>query len=266
MSARSCCALASRRWRRSRAPARRRRGTRSTPTCCVTSRSPVQPGVGAGHDLHSDGAGPCLPHCGRGCGQSQGIGALGGDHPGSRSRQGGDRTGLRPVRCAEDRQYRPRQFTAKDFTRVVLVTDCQLSMDGRGAWCDNVFVERLWRSVKYERVYLKAYDSVYVARTDRHRRLSGLVQHAEKSFQSRPAHAHRKVPRGAASIGAGRVTCNPRCAMSCLPRRSFVASDAGRRGQLCTVATRPDSTYKSGNAVQTTGATSLASRENPAGR
>jgi len=39
-------------------------------------------------------------------------------------------------------------------------------MDGRGAWRDNVFVERLWRSVKYERVYLKAYDSVSAARID----------------------------------------------------------------------------------------------------
>lgn len=37
-------------------------------------------------------------------------------------------------------------------------------MDGKGAWRDNVFVERLWRSVKYEEVYLKAYDSVSVAR------------------------------------------------------------------------------------------------------
>jgi putative transposase len=39
-------------------------------------------------------------------------------------------------------------------------------MDGRGAWRDNVFVERLWRSVKYERVYLKAYDSVSAAKAD----------------------------------------------------------------------------------------------------
>ena len=38
-------------------------------------------------------------------------------------------------------------------------------MDGRGAWRDNVFVERLWRSVKYEEVYLRAYDSVAEART-----------------------------------------------------------------------------------------------------
>ena len=58
------------------------------------------------------------------------------------------------------------QFTATEFTDAVLGQGCQLSMDGRGAWRDNVFVERLWRSVKYERVYLKAYDSVSAARAD----------------------------------------------------------------------------------------------------
>jgi putative transposase len=58
------------------------------------------------------------------------------------------------------------QFTAIEFTDVVLGAGCKLSMDGRGAWRDNVFVERLWRSVKYERVYLKAYDSVSAARAD----------------------------------------------------------------------------------------------------
>ena len=58
------------------------------------------------------------------------------------------------------------QFTAEEFTEAVLTHGCQLSMDGRGAWRDNVFVERLWRSVKYERVYLKTYDSVSAARAD----------------------------------------------------------------------------------------------------
>ena len=58
------------------------------------------------------------------------------------------------------------QFTATEFTDVVLGPGCQLSMDGRGAWRFNVFVERLWRSVKYERVYLKACDSVSAARAD----------------------------------------------------------------------------------------------------
>ena len=58
------------------------------------------------------------------------------------------------------------QFTATEFTDAVLERGCKLSMDGRGAWRDNVFVERLWRTVKYERVYLKAYDSVSDARAN----------------------------------------------------------------------------------------------------
>ncbi|MGF6980370.1 putative transposase [Paraburkholderia sp. JPY465] len=51
------------------------------------------------------------------------------------------------------------------FTDAVLSRNVPLSMDGKGAWRDNVFVERVWRSVKYEEVYLKAYDSVSHARS-----------------------------------------------------------------------------------------------------
>ena len=51
------------------------------------------------------------------------------------------------------------QFTAEEFTSVVLAQGCKLSMDGRGAWRDNVFVERLWRSVKYEDIYLHNYGT-----------------------------------------------------------------------------------------------------------
>jgi putative transposase len=47
---------------------------------------------------------------------------------------------------------------------VLIENGIAISMDGKGAWRDNVFVERLWRSVKYEEVYLKAYDSVSEAR------------------------------------------------------------------------------------------------------
>src|SRR6202522_3678543 len=57
------------------------------------------------------------------------------------------------------------QFTSADFTGLLLDNAIAISMDGRGAWRDNVFVERLWRSVKYEEVYLHAYDSVAEART-----------------------------------------------------------------------------------------------------
>ncbi|MCG1055282.1 hypothetical protein KQH49_10165 [Mycetohabitans sp. B5] len=51
------------------------------------------------------------------------------------------------------------QFTANAFTDAVLGRDLRLSMDGKGSWRDNVFVERVWRSVKYKEVYLKAYES-----------------------------------------------------------------------------------------------------------
>ena len=57
------------------------------------------------------------------------------------------------------------QFTCSAFTDVLTANDISISMDGKGAWRDNVFVERLWRSVKYEEVYLHAYDSVSDART-----------------------------------------------------------------------------------------------------
>jgi putative transposase len=56
------------------------------------------------------------------------------------------------------------QFTGTAFTGVLTDNGIAISMDGKGAWRDNVFVERLWRSVKYEEVYLRAYDSVSEAR------------------------------------------------------------------------------------------------------
>ena len=56
------------------------------------------------------------------------------------------------------------QFTGAAFTGVLAKNKIAISMDGKGAWRDNVFVERLWRSVKYEEVYLRAYDTVSEAR------------------------------------------------------------------------------------------------------
>jgi putative transposase len=56
------------------------------------------------------------------------------------------------------------QFTGAAFTGVLIKNKIAISMDGKGAWRDNVFVERLWRTVKYEEVYLHAYDSVSEAR------------------------------------------------------------------------------------------------------
>lgn len=56
------------------------------------------------------------------------------------------------------------QFTSKEFTDVLKSNDIAISMEGKGRWVDNVFVERLWRSVKYEEVYLHAYDDIRDAR------------------------------------------------------------------------------------------------------
>ena len=53
----------------------------------------------------------------------------------------------------------------EDFTQTVLSRGCRMSMDGKGAWRDNVFVKRLWRTIKSVRVYLRAYGGVSVAKS-----------------------------------------------------------------------------------------------------
>ncbi len=58
------------------------------------------------------------------------------------------------------------QFTSEGFTSLLMAHGIKISMDGRGRWMDNVFIERLWRSVKYEEVYLKAYESITEARRE----------------------------------------------------------------------------------------------------
>jgi putative transposase len=56
------------------------------------------------------------------------------------------------------------QFTASAFVEVLKAQGIAISMDGRGCWRDNVFAERLWKTVKYEEAYLRAYDTVSQAR------------------------------------------------------------------------------------------------------
>jgi len=56
------------------------------------------------------------------------------------------------------------QFTSHDFTDVLLKAGVAISMDGKGSWRDNIFIERLWRSMKYEEIYLMAYETVSDAR------------------------------------------------------------------------------------------------------
>jgi putative transposase len=56
------------------------------------------------------------------------------------------------------------QFTDHEFTGLLKSHDIQISMDGKGAWRDNVFIERFWRTIKYDEVYLRAYESATEAR------------------------------------------------------------------------------------------------------
>ncbi len=78
------------------------------------------------------------------------------------------------------------QFTAFEFVQAVKDAGCQISMDGKGAWRDNIFVERLWRTVKYERVYLYAYESVKEARMS-------ILQNLAWYNQSRPHSSLEKM-------------------------------------------------------------------------
>jgi putative transposase len=76
------------------------------------------------------------------------------------------------------------QFTGSAFTGVLANDGIAISMDGKGAWRDNVFVERLWRSVKYEEVYLRAYDGVSEARASIGRYLSRFTGRCASRVES----------------------------------------------------------------------------------
>lgn len=117
--------------------------------------------MGNGPDLHPYGTGLRLSLRRRRLVQSSGSVVAVVDHDGS---------GLciEAVEEALARYGRPEifntdqgsQFTSIDFTAVLKKAESAISMDSKGAWRDNVFVERLWRSIKYEEVYLHAYKTV----------------------------------------------------------------------------------------------------------
>jgi len=80
------------------------------------------------------------------------------------------------------------QFTSEAFTGALKARGVAISMDGKGAWRDNVFVERLWRTIKYEEVYLHAYDSVSAAK-------AGLAKYIKLYNTERPhSSLNKKTP------------------------------------------------------------------------
>jgi putative transposase len=94
------------------------------------------------------------------------------------------------------------QFTSQDFTGVLLKAGIAISMDGKGSWRDNVFVERLWRSIKYEEVYLNAYNSVGEARASIGRYLTfynGRRPHSSLDRQTPDQAYFNQLPQAAAA-------------------------------------------------------------------
>ena len=94
------------------------------------------------------------------------------------------------------------QFTGHDFTGVLLKAGIAISMDGKGSWRDNVFVERLWRSIKYEEVYLRAYDTVGDARASIGRYLvfyNGRRPHSSLDRQTPDQAYFNRLPQSVAA-------------------------------------------------------------------
>ena len=94
------------------------------------------------------------------------------------------------------------QFTSHDFTGVLLKTGIAISMDGKGCWRDNVFVERLWRSIKYEEVYLRAYNTVSDARASIGRYLTfynGQRPHSSPDRQTPDEAYFNRLPQSLAA-------------------------------------------------------------------
>ena len=144
-------------------PASQTQGIRSIRTCSGAGDQPGQPGVGHRHHLHTHGSGFPLLGGHHGLAQPLRAGLAAVQHPGGRLLCCGSGRGLEQG-SAHLHTDQGSQFTSETFTSMLLAQGVQVSMDGRGRCMDNVFVERLWRSIKYEEVYLKAYQNGTEAR------------------------------------------------------------------------------------------------------
>jgi putative transposase len=94
------------------------------------------------------------------------------------------------------------QFTSHDFTDVLLKAGVAISMDGKGSWRDNIFIERLWRSIKYEEIYLMAYETVSDARASIGRYLAfynGRRPHSSLDRQTPDQAYFNRLPQSVAA-------------------------------------------------------------------
>ena len=124
------------------------------------------------------------------------------------------------------------QFTSEEFTETLKERGVAISMDGKGAWRDNIFVERFWRSIKYEEVYLHAYDSVSQAKTGIARYIDFFNTDAA-AFVAGQADPGRVLLRDAAGDQTGSMSGEHELPTASVVRSSQ-ATPARRRGQLCT--------------------------------
>lgn len=126
---------------------------------------PDQPGLVCSHQLHSNAPRVSLPRCHHGLAQPEGAElAAVEQHGRGILRRGFERSVGRIRQPGDIHTDQGSQFTSTDFTDVLRDAKIKISMDGRGRWIDNRMIERLWRSVKYECVYLNAFETGSEAR------------------------------------------------------------------------------------------------------
>ena len=160
-------------------------GAQDLPVSAARARDhAAEPGLGDGHHVHPDGQGLRLSR-----GRARLVLAARAVVASCRSRwrrRSASRRWRRRWRSTASRRSstptRARSSRARPSPACCAKHDIKISMDGKGAWRDNVFVERLWRSVKYEEVYLHAYDSVSAAR-ERDRALPRSLQSPPPAFE-----------------------------------------------------------------------------------
>src|SRR5712692_1562661 len=121
------------------------------------------PGLELGHHVHPVGTGVAVPGGDSRLVQPVRRGLGGVEQPRQRVLCRGVGAGAGPNPAGIFNTDQGSQFTSQEFTGRLLDAQVRISMDGRGRALDNVFVERLWRTVKYEEVYLKSYETVPVA-------------------------------------------------------------------------------------------------------
>ena len=137
----------------------------SVPAASSDHRS-AEPGLVCGCDLYPDAARLPLPRRNHGLGQSQGLAwrlsnTMDADFCVAALEEAIARYGKPGIFNTDQGS----QFTSSAFTNTLRDADIRISMDGRGRWMDNVFIERLWRSLKYECVFLNAFEIGSEART-----------------------------------------------------------------------------------------------------